>query len=301
MRLFCIALVSASLIGCQDSEPEPTSPFTSTNDVVVASFYPMTWMSESLLKDVVPVECVLPDDQQVGSWQPTADAIQKLQSARLIVVNGAGHESWLTKVTLPSSRVVDTTAGFPQPLIRYENVVTHQHGPVGSQSLEGVDGHTWLDPIIAKHQAERIAEAAARAFPDDAAQVEKNLQSLHENLNALDDRFKTLSEQMEDATVLCAQQRYNYLGRRYGWKVQNLDWGTSESNLQEAVASFADKSSQQPTVCLWDSPPTAEQAALMDAAGIRSVVFLIGDQPSDSGDYLSVMAQNADRLASAMK
>ena len=43
-----------------------------------------------------------------------------------IIVNGAGYESWLANVSLPASRIVDTTAAVGDRLLAFAQPLRHQ-------------------------------------------------------------------------------------------------------------------------------------------------------------------------------
>lgn len=300
-RLLVTASIAVALLGCGDTEPKASQPFASTREVVATTFYPTTWMCESIFDGIVPIECAVPESRDPSSWQPDSQAIQSLQSAKLVVVNGAGYEKWLVSATLPTSRIVDTSADFAEPFIQYENVVTHQHGPVGSQSLEGVDGHIWLDPIRAKHQASQIAAVATRTFPTHANAIAENLRSVHEQLDALDVRTKSLASRLKTSVILCQEQKYNYLARRYDLPITNLEANADNPLSKDRLAAFAKDDSEHAKIFLLTVPPDPKVTEALTSAGFKAVVFETGEQPPAIGDYISLMNENLDRLENALK
>jgi len=92
-------------------------------------------------------------------WRPTVEQIIAMQEADLIVVNGAGYEGWLKGVSLPASRLVDSTAEARDRLIAIDSTVTHSHGTEGEHEHTGTAFTTWLDPSLLIEQA-RAAEQA---------------------------------------------------------------------------------------------------------------------------------------------
>lgn len=296
-----VLLGCACLAGCQKG-PSNTKAFApETRDAVATTFYPTAWMAEQILGDLVPVECPLPQGEDPSSWQPRSAAIESYQSAKLIVTNGAGFEKWVGTVTLPGSRVVDTTGGLSEPFIQYENAVVHQHGPGGEHSHEGTDGHTWLDPITAKHQAQQIADAASRAWPQHVDAISANLKSLQQRLDSLDKRFSEITPKLDGVRLLCSHPAYNYIARRYGWKIQNFDLDPDQPIADEQLAAWSKDQSQQKTVMLWESEPIATAQSQLIDAGVTEVVFSPCEARPTMGDFLSVMNQNLDRLAAAVK
>ncbi len=301
IRTCCFRLIvlvaCLAIVGCGKSDIESGTPVTSTRDVVATSFYPTTFMAEQLLGSAVPVECIVPEGVEPSAWRPNDNAVQQLQSAKLVVLNGAGFEKWVTTTTLPAARLVDTTSGLAEPLIQYRNVITHQHGPAGDQSREGIDAHTWLDPIIAKHQATKIAEAATREWPEHAAAIETNLRSLCEKFDEIDQRFKALTPQFAKLHFLCSQPAYNYLGRRYEWEIQNID-SPLPAGLPDDLPD--DLKVGSTPIFIWESEPDSKTVAELATAGIYSVTFRTGKQRPESGDYLTLMNANLDAPAKAI-
>ncbi len=304
-RLNLIGLMAATcvLVGCGDDTSDENDVAFATaepRDVIVTACPPLTWMARQVVGDHVSVECPVPAGTDPGLWTPDAVAIESLQSAGLIVINGAGFEKWVVKTTVPTSRLVDTTAGLAEPFIRYENVVVHQHGPDGDQTFEGVDGHTWLDPIIGKHQAARIAEAASRKWPQHIDSFRASLKTLHEQFDQLHARFGSLQPSMKNVTLICSHPSYNYLARRYGWDVLNMEIDPTQlidDKLFSTVRS--DQPPGKTIVVLWRSAPSSAAIDQLRMAGIRSVVFETGET-AKSVDFLAMMDGNLDQLSRAI-
>ena len=69
-----------------------------------------------------------------------AKTLELSSSADLILRNGAGYARWVDRVTLPASKVVDTSAGFRERYLYLESVATHSHGPQGEQRMLREEG-----------------------------------------------------------------------------------------------------------------------------------------------------------------
>lgn len=229
------------------------------------------------------VEAVCPVASDPVSWMPDAPTIQAMQEADLIILNGANFEAWPEKVSLPESNVLRTASGLE--LLHYENVTIHTHGPGGEHSHEGIDGHTWLDPINAKAQAERIQRRLAQLRPERADEFAANFAKLAADLEALDAEFWGLSP----PPLLANHPAYNYLAKRYGWSIYNLDLDPEEMPEQ---ATFDGPKARH---LLWESSPSAEIATQLNTWGITSIVFSPAETASDT-DYLGVMQRNLAAL-----
>jgi zinc transport system substrate-binding protein len=60
--------------------------------------------------------------------RPDSKSISDFQQADLILLNGAGYAIWISRVSLPWRKMVDTSAGFREGYISTEGGMTHSHG-----------------------------------------------------------------------------------------------------------------------------------------------------------------------------
>jgi zinc transport system substrate-binding protein len=278
----------------------------------MTTFYPLAYFAGRIAGDAVEMQCPVPDDADPSLWQPGADAIQAYQQAEVIFVNGASFEKWIATAPLPRSRIVDTTAGLKGELLHYVNATTHSHGPAGKHSHEGIDGHTWLDPVMALAQAQAVRDGLKRAYPESAAEFDAGFAALAKDLNALDESLRELSGEMGGVTVIATHPAYNYLARRYEWNLVNvtIDPGSpiEDSVVGEALGKLeqAGFASGQGRVVLWEVETSeANQAKLAEGLGAQSMVWSpIETQPGGSGsdeDFLSAMRANIARFRGAIE
>ncbi len=268
----------------------------------LTTFYPTQYFAQRIAGDLAEVICPLPDDADPIFWMPDPTTIQRYQQADLIILNGAGFEKWVQVVSLPDSKMVDTASTLPDPLIRYENATVHQHGPEGNEHThEGIDGHTWPDPINAKAQATVIRDAFLKRLPKQKQQkaINQAYQRLAKDLDQLDAAFRSLKL----PPVLCSHPAYNYLARRYSWTIHNLDLDPDSPLSKEALANIQSILKNFPAKhLLWEgTPQTVTSRQLSADLGLQSLTIspceLLSKADQTEGlDYLSVMQANANAL-----
>ena len=110
-----------------------------------------------------------------------AQQILSAQSSDILVYNGAGLEPWIKKIN--AKFAVDTSQGLQ--LLQMSNEVNAKRGGGGAQG-EVVDPHIWLDPILAKHQVEKIRDALLKVDPMNKDYYNMNAQRFIGQLNSLD-------------------------------------------------------------------------------------------------------------------
>jgi zinc transport system substrate-binding protein len=269
---------------------------------VATTFYPLSYFAQRIGDAHIEVVCPLPDEADPSTWMPDTTAIQVYQQADVILVNGAGFEHWLSKVSLPNSKVVETTQPLREQLLQFEQAITHSHGSTGQHSHEGIDGHTWLDPQNAILQAGEIRQALLRLLPQAAAELTANADALAADLRELDAALRKLTETLGDRPLLASHPAYNYLAKRYGWKLTSLSLDPDERPSAETLAEVRSAVAKAPAhVLLWERGPRGEVAeAYQQEFGLRSVVFSPCETPTVGEDYLAAMQHNVTRLAEAI-
>ena len=299
----CILLAAMSAVGC--SEPEQTEPLRTRQ--VYTTFYPTTYFTQRIAGPKVRVVCPLPDGADPAAWMPPAKTVVDYQNADLIIVNGAGLEKWLAKVSLPTSKVIDTTAPLTTKLLKFDQTVTHSHGPGGQHSHEGVDAHAWLDPRNAQVQAERIHTALAHLLPERATEFQTNAAALAADLGRLDRSLRQVTRAIGQNPILASHPAYNYLAAGYKWNIVNLDLDPQTMPGDDVFIALGRTLKKRPArILLWETDPKPEISERFRAKlGLISVVFspcetLDAESQAIGKDYLSVMIANIGRLSQAL-
>ncbi len=302
--LICLTSVAILSAGCKS---EGTTSVARNKTLVYTTFYPTTYFTQRIAGDHAEVVCPCPASEDPIYWTPDDKTLAAYQQADLIVINGASLEKWIDKVSLPQSRIVDTTKPMADSLITFTQAIQHTHGPKGEHAHTGIDGHTWLDPVSAKGQALEIKKALIHQDPDHRADYERGFAALAKDLDDLDTRFRAISARMKTVSLLCSHPAYNYIARRYGWRIRNLHLDPlhmpDAENLAEAKQAASALSAR---LLLWEVAPNSEIAEAIQArAGVRSIVFspcetLDEDARRRGEDYLSAMQANITTLEDAL-
>jgi zinc transport system substrate-binding protein len=268
------------LTACGQKAPVSTPEAKNTGKpVIYTTFYPTQYFTQRITGDFADVICPVPADEDPIFWNPDSVMIAKYQQADLVILNGAGFEKWVNTVNLPQSRIVDSAKSFEAEFITYENAVQHQHGEKGAHTHEGTDGHTWVDPINAITQSKAILDALNKKYPDKKERFDANFASLKSDLQELDTGFKEISNK---TPLLASHPAYNYIARRYGWNIKNLDL-----DPDDPPARLNDNFSK---IILWESTPTKEIPSFLNST------FSPCEHAPPSGDYLSIMKTNLDTM-----
>ena len=142
LRTIPIAIV-VFFISCSSKKDGPGENVREIPKIAVVN-YPLYCFAKSIAGDKATV--YLPSlEGDPAYWKPSARQVINFQNADLILTNGAGYAKWLEKVSLPSSKIVNTSGSFKDQWIETDEVLVHSHGPEGEHSHKGTAITTWLN------------------------------------------------------------------------------------------------------------------------------------------------------------
>lgn len=302
IRISTILLACFALSGC-DPRSAGSAGQMLRNDTpitVITSNYPLYYFASQITSGMdAEVEIILPDmEGDPANWQPDSKAITGLQGADLVVLNGAGYESWLSWVTLPEDLLLDASASIADQLIPLESETVHQHGPSGEHSHKGYAFTVWLNPKLAIEQSRSIHQALTHLLPDQAALLDQGLAGLTRSLKQLDQEQEALFNKLGNRPVLFSHPVYQYLQARYGINSASVHWEPGEMPATSDWIELGNILASHPAgLMLWEDTPLEEVSAKLLESGIRSIPFHTASNRPENGDYLDIMRNNILRLA----
>jgi len=294
------AMAALAVTACSGGETRQAADTVADDGerVVYTVNYPLQYFAQRIGGDLVRVEFPAPADVDPAFWTPDAEVVGEYQDADLILLNGAGYAKWLSRFTLPESRLVNTSAGFEDRFMSMDEAVTHTHGPAGAHSHEGTAFTTWLDPGLAALHAQAIRDAFVTRWPEHAAAFEEGFLALAADLDTLDMELEAAVAGRGDRPLLASHPVYQYLARRYELHLESVQWEPEEVPTPAMWRDFRRLLGDHPARwMLWEGAPVEETAAELRQLGVEPVVFDQCGNAPDEGDYLSVMRENTASLA----
>lgn len=291
MRAFLLALALLSATAAEAGE----------RAVVYTVNYPLAFLAEQIGAERVDVRFPVPPEVDPAFWQPGPGAVLAMQSADLVLLNGAGYARWLGSVTLRRSRLVDTSAAFGDRLLPLAGTATHSHGPTGAHSHAGTASTTWLDLRQAVQQAEAVTDAVSRLLPGEAGAFRRRYDDLESELLALDARFRAImATEAARQPLLASHPVYGYFARRYELDLRAVTWEPrvlpAEREWQALEALLRERPSAW---MLWEAEPLPAIAKRLRSLGVRSVVVsTVANRPSQ-GNLLTALERNVQNLSRA--
>lgn len=177
---------------------------------LVASFYPIYEFAQQVAGDKARVSSLVPPGIEPHDWEPTAIDISRARSADLIIINGAGLESWAHRID--SSSIVDASEGM-------------------DLGQAPVNPHIWLDPVLAKRQVENIRSALVEVDPQNADYYNDNAARFSAELDSLDTLAAKELGDCSKSDFISFHDAFAHFAKRYGLIQHSVQGASPEGEI----------------------------------------------------------------------
>ncbi len=272
---------------------------------VAASFYPVYIFTLNLLDGIneINVECMA--EQSVGclhDYNLTAKDARLLSDAKVLVINGAGMESFLEDAfeSVENLKVVDSSENIT--LICNE---AHHHDETDHNHYHHENSHIWLSVDNAKVQVKNIKNGLVAEFPEYEKNIEKNYEDYIARLDSLIEKRDKVFLGEEVPSVISFHGAYEYLGEDLGFRIADTiesDEGAEPSakELAHLVSEIKEKNIK----ALFVEPDYSGSAAEILSRETATKIYTLN--PVISGDttltaYEDIMEENYKIILKAVE
>ncbi|RFU37925.1 zinc ABC transporter substrate-binding protein [Actinomadura logoneensis] len=280
---------------------------------VVAGFYPMAWLAESIGGDAVKVETLTRPGAEPHDLELTPRQIARVQSSDLTLyikgVQPAVDDAVAKRAPHKSFDAVTAVRTLPAHDLGEEDEQDGHGGHGGGHGHADhadYDPHVWVDPGRMAAIAKGVGDRLAAVDPKHAADYRTRTDALVTRINALDAEFRTGLRTCARRTIVTSHAAFGYLADHYGLTqvpVAGVDPAAEPSPKRLARLSDQIRSTRATTVFTETlvSPKVAD--ALAREAGVRTAVLdpAEGVRPGSSDDYLSVLRRDLATLRTALE
>ena len=290
-----LLVLSVALVGCggaeKAAEKKSAEPFR-----IVTSFYPMYVATINITDGVDGVDVYNMTKPQTGclhDYQLMTEDMKTLEKADAFVINGAGMEDFMDKVTEQQKKlkVIDASRGIA--LIHDE---------------EGDNPHVWLSVTDAITQVRNIADQLKEADPSHAAQYEKNAAAYIEKLTALKTEMHAALDNVPHKDVVTFHEAFPYFAKEFHLNIIGVverEPGTepTPTELQETIEQVNSLPSKVLFTEPQYSPAAAETIARETGAKIYTLDPVVTGEatPAAKDAYIDTMKKNMKVLQEALQ
>jgi zinc transport system substrate-binding protein len=301
VKRYIAMLMIIFMSACSDQEPTTASEKKNadTSVLVAVTNNPLQYFVTRIAGESVVT--YFPEiEGDPAFWKPSSKELETFQQADLIVLNGAGYESWLPYVTLPEDKMVNTSYSFHNQLIREDQALAHKHGPEGEHEHGATAFTTWLDLQQATQQAAAVKDALIKLQPDKTGLFDKNLLTLQKELLSLDQKLQSIGDRLQHTLLLFSHPVYQYLQRRYGFSGHALHWEPDSMPEEAQWLELAQLNGElKAQWMIWEDQPLKDITRRLEVLNIHSVVFNPASNrgKNESQDFIAVMNTNVANLS----
>jgi ABC-type Zn uptake system ZnuABC Zn-binding protein ZnuA len=237
--------------------------------------------------DRLAVRSLIPDGVEPHGYEPTPQDIAAVTDARMLVVNGAGLEGFLSKLLANAGGnrpVVEASAGLTSRTAR-EGEAREGGGMTGGAAADA-DPHFWLDPVLAVRYVQNIRDGFIRIDPAGEAVYRANSDAYIARLQELDRWIRSKVDLIppSERMLVTNHESLGYFADRYGFRI-----------IGTVIPSVSTEAS-----------PTARQLArqVAEEAGIKVVTELythsLSEATGPAPTYLAMMHTDVNTIVGAL-
>ncbi len=217
--LFCLAAV-ISFSACGDKQPVENRISTAeTGKIrVFVTFNALMEFTKAVGGDMVEISTVIPDGTEPHDFEPKAQDLVGLSTARIFVYNGLGMEAWVDEAVnaAANQNLILVEASNGADLIsNSEEEAIEEHGQY--------DPHTWLSLKGAETEVKNICDALVRADPGNQDYYEKNCSEYISRLETLYYDYDQKFQSVEKKSFVTGHAAFAYLCRDFGLNQNSVE------------------------------------------------------------------------------
>ncbi|WP_025026607.1 metal ABC transporter solute-binding protein, Zn/Mn family [Caldalkalibacillus mannanilyticus] len=176
----------------------------------------------------------------------------------------------------------------------------HDHGEF--------DPHVWLDPLLAKEQAEAIKNAIVELNPENKEYYENNFSELALQFDLLHSKYEDVSQNISIKDMVVSHAAFGYLAQRYGINqiaIAGLD-PTNEPSAKQLKEIVEYMKKHQLQYVMFENLVTPKVAEVVrtevgaEALILHNLEGLTKEEQSQGKDYFSIMEENLESLKLAL-
>lgn len=202
------SLLLGLLFGCSKNQDAPAE--------VIVSIPPYLYFVEALTDGHVKALSLVPEEANPHLYEATPRQVQQAKQAKVWIRLSESFERKIETSLQEQNKnlIVVNLADSKEIPYLYEGTFCsgcgHNH-----YDKESKDLHIWLSLRLAKIQAELIAKALEKAFPQHKDRIEKNLSSLQSTFEKKDLEFSAKLAPYKNDSILVSHPAFGYLCRDY--------------------------------------------------------------------------------------
>ena len=249
---------------------------------VVASFYPLEFLTRSIAGDTVRVVDITAPGVEPHDFEPKVEQTAAIADADLVIYSRGLQPA-----------VDDAVAQNARASLDVSKVVDLEHG----------NPHFWLDPLRMEKAAVALEARLAKISPEHAEEYAANLATLRTRLRAVDEQYRTRLQGCARDLVVTSHDAFGYQ-ERYGLRFAPITGLSPDSEPSpKHLSQLRDLIEKEGITTVFSETIASPKMAdtLAHDLGLTAAVLdpIEGLQKGSTDDYLSLMESNLVALEKA--
>ena len=218
--------------------------------------------------------------------------MRAIESAEVIIINGAGLEDFLNDVLKGSENIIDASEGLELSCGHHHDGDSHHHEN---------DPHIWLSPEKAKEMCKNIANSLSQNYPQHAKTFAKNLDELLIKLNALQAYGEQELTGLSCRKLITFHDGFSYFAESFDLHILKAveEESGSEASSRELVELIdLVKTNQLPAIFTEANGSTSSAEIIAKETDVK--VYCL-DMAMAGNSYFEAMYHNIDTVKEALE
>lgn len=299
-KTWLLGLCTAILVGISACAPSPSvaSPAQPQRLSVVVTFNAMKEFAAVVGGDKVEITTIIPDGMEPHDFEPKAQDLAALKTAKVFVYNGLGMEGWVEDALNAADNqnliVVEASKGA-DPLQNSDPEEVQEHGQY--------DPHLWLSLKGAQVEIRNISIALGQADPTNKAYYDKNCEAYVSQLDKLYQQYQQKLQGTAKKAIVTGHAAFGYLCRDFGLTQNSVEdvFAEGEPTAQQLaeLVTYC-KENQVTTVFAEEMASPEVSKTLADEVGAKVETIYTVESAEDSKTYLQRMEDNLNKIAASL-
>ncbi len=281
--LLIISILLVFLTGCQGKKPAQ----------IVATTLPVYEFTNTLCEGtgLTISQLITEEVSCLHDYTVQVSQMQAVESADVVVCNGAGLEEFLEDVLSSAENVIDASIGISLSC-------GHSHG---DDHHHEHDPHIWLSPANAKIMCKNICNELVTLYPKYALQFAKNLQGLLEKLDALQEYGEANLSDLTNRNLITFHDGFSGFAESFDLNILKAieEESGSEASARELIEIIdLIEGHHLPAIFIETNGSTAAAQLIAQETGVKIYTL---DMAISGSDYFEIMYRNIDTVKEALQ
>ena len=309
--LTIVFAASMLLTGCNNSAESNNSIESNNKLTIVTSFYPMYISTLNIVKDIPDVEVINMTAPQTGclhDYSLSTKDLKTLSNADILIINGAGMESFLDDIIDEYSdlKIIEASKGID--LIEDTEHDDHTEDHDHEDHDHDVNPHVWVSISKNIEEVSNIAEELSSLDPNHANEYQDNANEYIAKLENLKTEMHSTLDNIAHKDIITFHEAFPYFAEEFNLNIVGVieiepDSEPSAKEVENIISIINEKNIKALFTEPQYSSKIADTIAKETGASIYTLDPIVTGDSNEKAynDYIIKMQENLNTLKEALK